>query len=249
MTTRFGTLLIDTADALAQARTGDAAWASINAVAQRIGANAVNAAAFLRSEQQIAWARSSMTSAWLADYAGQGFHRTDPLLHAAMAGRPPHLYDVARRERSGAGQGRHGDLHHGMMAHDYNYMVARSWFDGNAGTCIVLSCRDDPTDLFGPGTGKAFSAISAMMAQSLAAPGKATSDGRAFGVTWRPLAAGERDVLSYKAIGLSAGGIAQKLGLDEAEVARRMRSASCKMQAETADQTLALALTRGLLSI
>ncbi|MEQ9259266.1 MAG: hypothetical protein RIG84_09210 [Roseovarius sp.] len=249
MTTRYANLLIDTADSLAAARSGEAAWEAINQVGRRIGANAVNAGAFLRGVPQIAWMRSSMRAEWLGDYAGQGFHEIDPLLGAALEGRAPALYDVARRGEGLAQQSGLGALHDGMMAHGYNYMICHSWFDGSAGKCLVLSCEDDPRALFGPGTEKAFSAISAMLTLGLHPPGEEAQAGAVFGADWAVIAPEERDVLSYLAIGLSEQAVAEKLRLTQGEVARRLAAAARRLKAETLEQTLALALTRGLLAI
>ncbi len=249
MTTRYANLLIDAADTLSEARTDDAAWQAINVIARRIGANAVNAGAFLTGASQIAWMRSSMTTAWLDDYAGQSFHDNDPLIKGALAGALPVLYDVAARDRGGGTGGQYSDLHDGLMSHDYNYMISHSWFDGDINKGIVLSCRDDPTDLFGPGTMRAFSAVSAMMSYRLQAPDGSGPDGRAFGSSWRQLEENERDVVSYLAIGMSVDMIAHKLKENEATILRLIERASLKMNAETKDQTVALALTRGLLAI
>lgn len=250
MTTRYANLLIDTADRLAAAPDGEAAWQVIDAIGRQIGANAVNAGAFLRGAPQIAWMRSSMRAEWLSDYAAQGLHGVDPLLHAALQGTPPPLYDVAGRDRALAPEdvGLRA-LHDGTRAHGYNFMICHSWFDGSAGKCLVLSCRDDPRALFGPGTSRAFSAISAMLSLGLHPPGEEAQASAVFGADWAGIAPEERDVLSYLAIGLSQQAVAGKLGLTEPEVARRLQSAAGKLNSATTEQTLALALTRGLLSI
>ncbi|QQA42949.1 helix-turn-helix transcriptional regulator [Pelagovum pacificum] len=249
MTTRFANLLIDTADVLAVAEQEGDTWAAINRVANRIGAIAVNAGAFLRSDQQIAWMRSSMNSRWLEDYGAQGFHQTDPLLRAAMAGTAPRTYDVAGLEAAAGPDRTHGALHDGMMSHGYNYMITRSWFEGTAGKCLVFSCRDDPTDMFGPGTERALSAVSAMLTHSLTPPDGSARDGLAFGSGWSDLDPAERDVLSYLVNGYNVALIAETLSLTEPDVVRLIRSASRRMRAETTDQALSLALTRGLLSV
>lgn len=245
--TRIANLLIDTADRLAEARTGEAAWDAINGIARRIGANAVNAGAFLRSDPQIAWMRSSMNADWLGDYAGEGFFEQDPLLRDALAHRPPPVYDVALRERTGCRD--YSALHHGMMDHGYNFLVTRNWYDGDAAKCLVLSCRDDPTDLFGPGTQRAFSAISAMLALRLAPPEGVSHDGWAFGADWSRLDDAERTVMSLLANGLTEAAIAEKLRSDPPRVRRLMEAARRKMRAESTHQALALAMTRGLISI
>lgn len=247
--TRFANLLIDAADKLAEARTPDESWNVINDIAARIGANAVNAGAFLRGAPQIAWMRTSMQTGWLAEYAEAAFHETDPLLRAAIDGRPPPLYDVARREALGSGDRTHSPLHDGMLRHDYRYMLTHSWFEGDAGKCLVLSSGHDPFHLFGPGTGRAFSAISALLSLNLHPPGARNIEGRAFGARWQALGPEERDIFSYLALGHSEAAIAERLGVTGDELSRRIGNGCAKMGAATRDQALALAMTRGLLAI
>jgi DNA-binding CsgD family transcriptional regulator len=252
-TTRFAQLIIDTADALASADTSDEIWWSINRVAARIGAKAVNAGSFARSTQEIGWIRSSMDPLWLEEYADAGLFAVDPLLGDAMRGKAPPLYDVLGRDRSlqGAGDGNGAPvgklraLHSGMASYDYNYMIAHSWFEGDAGLCLALGCREDPHDLFGPGTARAFSAVSAMMASRLVAPGDALHEGWAYGAGWQPLLPQERDVLACLANGLGPFAISERLAITEVEVVRRIHSAALKMRARTHDQALALAIARG----
>ena len=85
-TTRFAQLIIDTADALASADTSDEIWWSINRVAARIGAKAVNAGSFARSTQEIGWIRSSMDPLWLEEYADAGLFAVDPTNDAYRLG-------------------------------------------------------------------------------------------------------------------------------------------------------------------
>ncbi|SLN64882.1 hypothetical protein ROJ8625_03299 [Roseivivax jejudonensis] len=244
-TTRFAQLVIDTADILASAGPGEDRWWAINHVAQLIGANAVNAGAFQRSTKEIAWIRSSMDPLWLEEYEQAEFFEVDPLLHAAMTGNAPPYYAMADHERSGAVTGKLRDLHNAMMGYGYNFMIAHTWFDGDAGKCLAMSCRDDPQHMFGPGTARAFSAVSAMMAASLVAPGDELHEGWAYGLGWQRLLPQERDVLSHIANGLPEYLIAETMKVTEFEVWRLIRSASLKMKADTKEQALALAIRRG----
>jgi len=187
MTTRFANLLIDTADRLAESRDGDDAWKAINTVAGRLGANAVNVGVFLKGTDRIAWMRSTMAPGWLEEYAEDGLFAIDPLLNAAIAGAPPPFYDVAGHLPGPSGDARLRQLHGSMLGHGYRYMLTRCWFQGPENRCLVLSCEDDPTDLFGPGTARAFSAVSAMLSLGLHPPGADNPDGWAFGAAWQAL--------------------------------------------------------------
>lgn len=242
---RFARLLIDTADALAAQTSGDDLWWAINTIARRLGANAVNAGAFERQTQSIDWVRSSMDPLWLEEYAEAELFKVDPLLNAAMIGRAPPVYDVAAKERLQRGPAKLRDLHGAMIGFEYNFMVTHSWFQGGAGMCLALSCGQDPDDMFGPGTARAFSAVSAMMSCRLVAPDGDLHEGWAYGADWQRLLPAERDVLAYLANGLTEVTISERLMVTEFEVSRLIRSASLKMKARSKEQALALAIARG----
>ncbi|KRS15627.1 LuxR C-terminal-related transcriptional regulator [Roseovarius indicus] len=249
VTTRFANLLIDTADKLAEARDADAAWEAISAVATRLRAKSVNAGVFLTGTGSIAWMRSTMNPAWLEEYAGDALHEVDPLLKASMAGEPPRLYDVEFQQRLGPPGSRYRQLHGSMMGYGYRYMITHSWTQGTENKCLVLGCEDDPTHLFGPGTDRAFSAVAAMLSCRMEPPGAGTPDGRAFGTSWQLLDPRETEILSRLAQGMTEDDIAERVGLSEADVLRVIASASGKMRAGSRDETLALAVLRGLLTL
>jgi len=249
MTTRFANLLIDTADRLAESRDGDDAWNAINAVAGRLGANAVNGGMFLKGTDHIAWMRSTMAPGWLEEYAGDGLFAADPLLKGAIAGAPPPYHDVAGHMPGLSDDARKRQLYSSLLHHGYRYFLAQCWFQGVENRCLVLSCEDDPTGLFGPGTARAFSAVSAMLSLGLHPPGKDDHDSRTFGSDWQALSPRETDILCLLAQGLTDAEIAERTGLGHADIPRLVTGAVRKMRAHTRDQALALAMTRGLLRL
>ena len=244
-TTRFANLIIDAADTLAEGNTSGERWWAINRIANKIGANAVNAGAFQRETKKVAWVRSSMDPLWLEEYEQAAFYEVDPLLHAAMKGQAPPYYDIALIERRLPTSTKLCALHHSMQGYGYNYMIGHSWFEGGAGRCVAISCREDPKDLFGRGTARAFSALSAMIATALIPPGDEAHEGWAYGASWQPLLPAERHVLSLIANGLPEYLIAEAMKVTEFEVWSLIRSASLKMKSQSREQTLALAIKRG----
>ena len=218
LSTRFANLVIDTADILASADTPDGRWWAINRVARMLGANAVNAGAFQRETREIAWVRSSMDPGWLDIYAAAAFHEIDPLLRDILTGAKSSHYDFAARERELPSVSREAQLLNVVREYDYNYMIAHTWFEGDSGKGIALSCIDDPRSLFGRGTDRAFSAISAMMAVALLPPGDELHEGWAYGARWQGLTHHEREVLAHVANGLPEYLIAEAMRVTEFEV-------------------------------
>ena len=249
MTTRFANLLFDTASLLSEARGGEDAWRRVNQVAARLGANAVNAGAFLRDTGDIAWMRSSMKPEWLEEYEADALYQVDPLLIAAMQDRLPPKYDVAAHMTGRAGDPRKRQLHGTLLQHGYGHFLGQSWVEGRESKCLVLSCQDDPVHLFGPGTAQAFASVSAMLSYCLQRPDTPGGDGWIFGAEWEALSPPEIDVLCLLASGLAEQDVADRLMLDAAGVARLLSGASRRMRAESGDQALALAMLRGLLPL
>ena len=256
--TRYANLLIDTADRLAEARNGNESWDAIQTVAKRIGATAVNAggvitlpnSAGLRTGTHPAWMRSSMEDTWLEEYQNAELYRHDPVLRSALMGLPPpSYYDVRAAHSLERTEPQLAPLHDGLLRHDYRFVLAHMWYEKNLGKCIVLGCSTDPRDLFGPGTERAFSTISAMLAMRLQPPDEGVGEASAFGIDWLMPTPQEFDVLCYLARGLNEAEVAERLGISLTEVRRRVRNVAHKMGAETPDQTLALALSRGLLPL
>lgn len=243
---RIGKLIIDTADTLANAQDADDRWWAITRIGLGLGAEAVNGGAFNTSTREVCWVRSTKDPLWLEEYDAAGFAMVDPLVRGAVSGDAPHFVDIAGDEARSPASGRLRDWRATSMSYGYNFLVSHALYDGDHGTGIALSCRADPSSLFGPGTMRAFSAISAMMATSLIAPSDDIHEGWAYGAECERLLPAERDVLAYLANGLPEYLIAEILKVTEFEVWRLIRSASLKMRAKTKEQALAMAIWRGL---
>ncbi|SLN13460.1 Autoinducer binding domain protein [Roseivivax jejudonensis] len=245
-TSRIGRLIIDTADTLASAKSGDDRWWAITRIARQLGAEAVNSGAFNTATREVLWVRSSKDPMWLEEYDHAGFATVDPLVRGAVTGNAPLLIDIEADEKRSPASGKLRDWRATSMSYNYNYLVSHALYEGNNGTGVALSCRDDPTCLFGPGTLRAFSAVSALMAASLIEPVDDIHEGWAYGAEVRRLRPAERNVLAYIANGLPEYLIADVMKITEFEVWRLIRSASLKMGAKTKEEALARAISRGL---
>lgn len=246
--TRLANLLIDTADCLADCKSDESTWTAVTAIASRIGANAVNAAGFLRGTRVPVWARFSMDQAWLSEYSDGGFHEVDQILAGIRTGKLPAVLR-AKDSQPGAAPGSKGAmLRDGLERYRYRYLCCHCWNEGAQGKAILFSTQDDPEDLFGPGTDRALRSVSALLAAHLKAPG-AVDQVDILGAQYKEFSVLERDVLSLLANGNTNEEIGQRLSIADDMVQRHLSSAQAKMGAETPEQALALALARRALSI
>ncbi len=247
--TRIGRLVIETAETLSSVQGGDDRWWAITRIARHLGAEAVNTGAFNTATREVCWVRSTKDPLWLEEYDHSGFAGVDPLVRGAVTGNAPFLIDIGQDEKRTPASGKLRDWRASSMSYGYNYLISHACYDGDYGMGVALSCRDDPVGLFGPGTMRAFSAVSAMIATSLIEPEIDIHEGWAYGAECQNLVPAERDVLAFIANGLPEYQIAETLKLTEFEVWRLIRSASLKMRAQTKEQALAKAISRGLVEI
>lgn len=245
---RLANLLIDTADCLADCKSDESTWTAVTGIASRIGANAVNAAGFLRGTGVPVWARFSMDQAWLTEYVDGGLHEADPILAGLRTGKLPTVLHT-KDSQPGAEPGSKGAmLRDGLERYQYRHFCCHSWNEGAQGKVILFSTQDDPEDLFGPGTDRALRTVSALLAAHLKAPGS-VDQVDILGAQYRDFSNPERDVLSLLANGNTNEEIGQRLCIAADMVQIHLRSAQAKMGAETPEQALALALARRALSI
>ncbi|MBE9637947.1 helix-turn-helix transcriptional regulator [Salipiger mangrovisoli] len=246
--TRYAKLLIDTADTLAEARTPQEKWDAAVTIGRRIGAKDVNCGAIMRDTRELAWLRSSMDIRWLRQYHQARFYEIDAVLAGCKAGTPHQFLDVRNQLTSATGA-RRRDMYRCLIDFDYRYFIVQTWGFGATERSIVLGCENDPLDLYGPGTDRAFRAVSAMMSDAILPPGDQATQEWVCESPWTHLSARERDVLSYLALGLELHELAERFTMTEKEVAWTLRSACRTLGVAAPEQALSLAMARGLIAL
>lgn len=248
VSTRYAKLLIDTADTLAGAQSAQDSWDAAVRIGRRIGATDLNCGAIMRDSREVAWLRSSMDMRWLRHYHQARFYEVDPVLAACKAGVRRQFVDVSERYRRSGGT-RQRDLYGCLMDFEYRYLLTQTWIVGASERTIVLGCASDPKDLYGPGTARAFRAISAMLNDAILPPGEETAQEWICESPWAQLSARERDVLGYLAHGLRLHEVAERFTINEQEAARHLLSACRTLGVAAPEQALSMAMARGLLSL
>ncbi|MCT4370524.1 autoinducer binding domain-containing protein [Yangia mangrovi] len=248
VSTRYAKLLIDTADTLAGARNAQESWDAAVRIVRRIGAKDLNCGAIMRDSRELAWLRSSMDIRWLRQYHQARFYEVDPVLEACKAGVPNQFVDVPERLRR-ARSARERDMFGCLLDFDYRYFLTQTWIVGGAERTIVLGCDSDPMGLYGPGTARAFRAISALLNDAILPPGDETAQEWACESPWAQLTSRERDVLGYLAHGLQLHEVAERFTITEQEAACHLLSACRTLGVAAPEQALSMAMARGLLSL
>ena len=244
-------MLTDATLRLAEARTGDAAWEAILRMAADIGANAVNGVGFLSESKVPVWARSSMEPAWLQEYQGAALHEVDPLVIGVGTDTLPSLLKTGRLlPCQTPDPPRDGHLHEGLRRHRYGWFISNMLMDGGpVGRFLTMSFEGDPRHALGGGASvDGLAALTSLFTVHLT-PSDSADFADVFGVRYGALSPREKDVLALLAHGLHNEAIADRLGVAEVTVRMHLRHARTRMGARSREQTLALALLRGQLSL
>jgi len=244
LTTRYATLLMDTASRLAEAETPRDTWEAAVAVGHRIGATAMTCGAVMRGSRRVAWVRSSMTPAFLDAFSAEQLYEVDPIQSGAIAGRVRPRMDIAAclaAERDPRAR----DLYALLLDHGYRHYVNHTWTEGESEHTLALTCDRHPDDLYGPGTAKAFRAVSALVSAAMSPHGLSDLHDRSFDAPWSRLSSAERDLLCYFGQGLTPEQIADRLARPLDHVAQLLTRACETLGTPRPEQALALMLVRG----
>ncbi|MBR9894676.1 hypothetical protein GYB14_23645 [bacterium] len=244
MTTRYADLLMDTVSRLAEAEGPDQTWDAAAGVANRIGARALTCGAVMRDSRHVAWVRSSMDASFLEAFSDARLYEVDPIQAGAIAGRVAPRIDVAAALRTETDP-RARDLYAMLLEHGFRHYLNHTWIEEASEQTFALACDAHPAELFGRGTERAFSAVSAILSMAMRSPGLVYAEDRAFDAPWSRLSDPERDVLCYLGQGLNSEQIADRLLRPQSEVSLLLDRACRRLGTQRPEQALSLVLVRG----
>jgi DNA-binding CsgD family transcriptional regulator len=246
--TRLANLLIDTVDRFASAATEADRWQAMLDTGARIGANSVTCTGFLGDTGKMLWSQCSMAPEWVEEYMASTLSTSDPIVAALFRRQRPTVVQSGNARRTKTSDPKLAQLFAGHARHGCNYFTSHLCRDAEQTRTIHFSTTRDPTHLFGPGTFVALQSIAAIVATNCRAP-DTDSPATIYGARYRNLTALERDVLCLMGHGHHETTIADRLGLPENMVRLARATAGQKMGATGGEQTLAIALSRGLLDL
>lgn len=241
-------LLADISARLSPDLSQDETWDVTIDVAHMIGAKAVNVAAVTVESREVVWGRSSMEPEWLEEYNKHSFYEVDPVLRGLLDGAIPELHPAGVPLDGMAPDPRFALLRERLFAYGYHWFWGNMWRDGAVDIGVVFAMGEDPNGAFGDATPVIFRTVSALIsAQSQPPEDSHLKLGHLS--SFDALTPREKDVLRHLANGLTNGQIGHALGIAEVTVRLHLANARTKMGATTREQTLALALARGAISI
>ncbi|UWQ42089.1 helix-turn-helix transcriptional regulator [Leisingera aquaemixtae] len=224
-------------------------WRIANEVMASLGAIALNVAEVEIKTRRLLWLRSSMTRAFLAEYAQQKFYEVDQFVSGIGLPFYPSLHVTGTLERATAPSQRHLDFNWTTWDMGYTLGYAMRFAGACPGTSkTVVFCAGETASEF---TAEQFEKIrqaGTAVAAFIGAPGFG-EEYPAFPAQDRgsALSSREKQMLALLAAGYLNTRIAHELGIAEVTVRKTLLSARRKLGAKTREEALAIAVRSGLL--
>ena len=241
-------VLIDALDGLLHPQGQTGRWEAARNLAQHIGVKSILVADINGSLKQIRWMNTDMPASWMEHYISESYVEVDPFVEGLNARSGSMQLDCGVLRRDQAGTDREWSLNHGMKDAGFDGMhCARYGADTGLGKYVTLAFESQ-MDRAHAATPVELQLFSALLASTI---GEDTPpDLQRFAPPPDPvLTQRQREVLSLLAEGLMTARIAEKLGLSQAAVTMHFANARKALGASTREHALALALSRGLISL
>ncbi|MEP3300242.1 MAG: helix-turn-helix transcriptional regulator [Pseudoruegeria sp.] len=216
-------------------------------MAQKLGAQALNVAAFSKDEKRIKWVNSSMRSDWLEEYTAQNLAPVDPFIDAALKNVP----EISTRtgcvkEKNAATY----ELNHRLRAAGYYHLRSYLAPTGSAENRITVLCSEDPDfENVSPETMQLRRQIGNLISLNISAPVDEGGTDFLTPLNLSKLTEREEDILCFLASGYRNDAIAYRLGLAEVTVRAHILSARKKLGAPTRENAIAIAMRDGHIRI
>lgn len=247
-TSRYANLLMDVVSRMTAAPTADARWSVISDIVGGLGANGVAGGEVSIETRHPIWSVYNLEQSLLQEYDEARFYEVDPILSALMLGNVPKVMSPRATAHGVIQDARAAQFDAAMARHNYNYCICFTRQTGGVERSMTLTTDADPTDLFGPGTYRAFGAISSVMMSYL----ERSDDVRRPSIrSWEEdqLSGPERDILSLMAHGLSQDDISARMKVSTQMVQTFLNQSIRKLNASDGDHAMVTAMSRGMLSL
>jgi DNA-binding CsgD family transcriptional regulator len=240
--------LIDTLDALLFSQDQQDRWHAAQRAADKIGVKSILVAQAVGIQGDIRWMNTDMPSDWIEEYLACGYVEVDPPVLNLSKQKGNMSVDCGVLHRGDASDKREWDLNHGLKAAGFGSLFCSCYKDATGYDRFVTLAYDGHHLEDQPASQVELQLFSALLASTIerdtVAPGNGYQPARPSPLTQR-----QREVLSLLAEGMMTARIAETLGLSEAAVSLHFANARKALGASTREHALALALTRGFISL
>lgn len=223
----------------------EGSWHVAQEITAEMGGTAINVAVTTPLCDDILWARSSMTQAWLSRYEAEKYHLIDPFIRALLDGEPEVMVDAGTLEMTESAY----PLNRDLKLYGYGSLFATSGggMQGKARSLIVY-CSDMPLSEVDRAVGfDRLRLVHAILSINIMAP-LDTSGENFLNLRRSNLTSKEQDILLWLASGLRNDQIAFKAGIAEVTVRKHLTTIRSKLHADTREQAVAIAMHHKLIT-
>lgn len=240
--------LIDALDDLLSARDAQTRWAAAEDVADRMGVTSILVAEVDYKTQNASWISTNMPTVWMEEYLHEDYLSEDPLVLGLSKQPGRILLHCGTALRDDMSSTKAWSMNHGLKTVGYETLMC-SRFGGFSGfgTSVTLAYADETPEQIQQDLASR-DLLSALLTTTIS-PDFTPKDKIYHPRARSPLSDRQREVLSLLAEGMMTSRIAEKLGISETAVTQHFAKARKVLGANTREHALAIAMSRGLISL
>ncbi len=249
MTYPFQEFLVKALHEFATAETSEDRWKCAVSLLEGVGVVAMNVAVMAPQVGVLSWFRSTMNANWISYYIAEHYNEADPLMahmshsfeaksvQTGLVNQPDNTPVLGRR------------LNHDAYDAGYGGFFAKAFPGSVLGDRKIISLASEAgaNRPFAGHTGDELQLFATVLAANVGPPDDLDP---AKGVYFADglLSLREREVLTLLAAGWQNVEIAYRLGLAEVTIRKHLQSARRKLNAQSREQALVIALRMGLIN-
>ncbi|MVO15278.1 helix-turn-helix transcriptional regulator [Parasedimentitalea huanghaiensis] len=240
--------LIDSLNALLSADQNNSRWLAAERIADQMGVKSILVAEVEASLKEVAWISTNMPVSWMEEYLGEDYLSHDPLVEGLSRGPGRILLHCGQARQSEMENRKVWAINHGLKSVGYETLhCSRFGESGGFGRFVSLAFEHERPDQIQSDMASK-DLLAALLASTLS-PEVIPHDLTYHTKQHPPLSIRQREVLSLLAEGMMTSRIAETLGISETAVSQHFAKARKSLGANTREHALALAMSRGLISL
>lgn len=227
------------------------AWDTALELVNDLGGSALNVVTMSSQTKQLLWARSSMERSWLDKYEASGFQMVDPFLASFRRGQSTFAIDAGSLSQSEQTETKAYALNHELAECGYGSFISGAFGDLSIGvrTMVVFASPDNLDDIYARIGKDHILLVSAFIAANIRDARPEPGSKQLIQLQNQVLSQRERDILCWLASGLRNDQIAYRANIAEITVRKHLLSIRRKLNAQTREQAIAIAVRDGWISL
>lgn len=241
--------LIDALEMLLHPQDPGGRWQAAQDLAGRMGIQSILVGKINLKAKQFSWISTDMPGAWMEEYIAENYSEIDPIINELRSGSGRATIECGTLRRDQVASHKDWNLNHGLKASGFETLHS-SYFgsDLETGKAVTL-CYAGGSDSTPQTAPLDTDLLSGLLVSTITHDSPPEQHSYHLQPNLSPLTQRQREVLSLLAEGMMTARIAEHLGISQAAVTLHFSNARKALGASTREHALALALSRGLISL